>query len=391
MAEALWAFLDARAVEIHVREHLRQRLQSGEKLRVKLGLDPTAPDLHVGHLVVLDVLRAFQDHGHTVVPIVGDFTGLIGDPSGRSDMRPILTREQIDANARTYFDQIFKVLDPARTEIHGNAEWSLEMSAADVLRLMGKATLQQVLAREDFATRLKEGTPVGAHEILYPFMQGYDSVPIHADVEIGGTDQLFNLLFAREIQRAYGQEPEDIMVFPLLEGLDGKQKMSKSLGNYIGIAEPPEQIYGKAMSIPDQLTERYLRLVSGLSDDYVDEVLKLPARDAKAALAKQLVRRLQGGEAAEAAEQDFGRKFRQRDVDTLRDSSLPEVSLATGSTAADAVLAASGAKSFSEVKKLAGQGGLRVNREKVAADHRVDDRDVVQYGKGKFVRVRLTG
>jgi tyrosyl-tRNA synthetase len=389
MGEALWDFLNARAVEIHVREHLRERLQRGDKLRVKLGLDPTAPDLHVGHLVVLDVLRAFQDHGHTVVPIVGDFTGLIGDPSGRSDMRPVLTREQIDANARTYFEQIFKVLDRARTEIHGNAEWSLEMSAADVLRLMGKATLQQVLAREDFATRLREGTPIGAHELLYPFMQGYDSVPIHADVEIGGTDQLFNLLFAREVQRAYGQEAEDIMVFPLLEGLDGTQKMSKSLGNYIGIAEPPEQIYGKAMSIPDNLIERYLRLVSGLPASEVESVLKQPPRDAKAALAKQLVRRLHGEEAAEAAEQDFARKFRQRDVDSLRDSALAEVSLPPASTAADAVLAVSGAKSFSEVKRLAGQGGLRVNREKVATDHRVDDGDVVQYGKGKFVRVRI--
>jgi tyrosyl-tRNA synthetase len=390
MGEALWDFLNARAVEIHVREHLRERLQRGDKLRVKLGLDPTAPDLHVGHLVVLDVLRAFQDHGHTVVPIVGDFTGLIGDPSGRSDMRPVLTREQIDANARTYFEQIFKVLDRARTEIHGNAEWSLEMSAADVLRLMGKATLQQVLAREDFATRLREGTPIGAHELLYPFMQGYDSVPIHADVEIGGTDQLFNLLFAREVQRAYGQEAEDIMVFPLLEGLDGTQKMSKSLGNYIGIAEPPEQIYGKAMSIPDNLIERYLRLVSGLPASEVESVLKQPPRDAKAALAKQLVRRLHGEEAAEAAEQDFARKFRQRDVDSLRDSALAEVSLPPASTAADAVLAVSGAKSFSEVKRLAGQGGLRVNREKVATDHRVDDGDVVQYGKGKFVRVRIS-
>jgi tyrosyl-tRNA synthetase len=367
---------------------LRERIERGDKLRVKLGLDPTAPDLHVGHLVVLDVLRAFQDHGHTVVPIVGDFTGLIGDPSGRSETRPMLTREQIDANAKTYFDQIFKVLDADKTEIHGNAEWSLPLSAADVLRLLGKATLQQVLAREDFATRLKEGTPIGAHEILYPFMQGYDSVPIHADVEIGGTDQLFNLLFAREIQRAYGQQPEDIMVFPLLEGLDGKQKMSKSLGNYIGLTEPPEEIYGKAMSIPDKLTERYLRLVSGLRADEIDEAVNLPPRDAKAALAKQLVRRLHGDAAAEGAEQDFDRKFRRRDLDGLKDSALPEQVVPSLSTAADAVIAITG-KSFSEVKRLASQGGLRVNREKVSPEHRIVDGDVIQYGKGKFVRVRL--
>src|SRR5919198_2194597 len=356
MADELWDFLRARAVEIHVADHLRERLQRGDQLRVKLGLDPTAPDLHVGHLVVLDVLRAFQDNGHTVVPIVGDFTGLIGDPSGRSETRPMLSREQIDANAKTYFDQIFKILDPDKTEIHGNAEWSLPLSAADVLRLLGKATLQQVIAREDFANRLKEGTPIGAHEILYPFMQGYDSVPIHADVEIGGTDQLFNLLFAREIQRAYGQEPEDIMVFPLLEGTDGRQKMSKSLANYIGIAEPPEQIYGKAMSIPDHLTERYLRLVSGLAGAEVDELLKLPPRDAKAALAGQLVRRLHGEEAAGAAEADFDRKFRQRALP----EEIPEKKV-TSAELVDALVETGLARSRGDARRLLDQAGVRVN------------------------------
>ena len=380
----LWEFLRARAVEIHVADHLRERIERGDKLRVKLGLDPTAPDLHVGHLVVLDVLRAFQDHGHTVVPIVGDFTGLIGDPSGRSEMRPILTREQIDANAKTYFDQIFKILDPDKTEIHGNAEWSLELDAADVLRLMGKATLQQVLAREDFATRLKEGTPVGAHEILYPFMQGYDSVPIHADVEIGGTDQLFNLLFAREVQRAYGQEPEDIMVFPLLEGLDGKQKMSKSLGNYIGISEPPEEIYGKTMSIPDTLTERYLRLVSGLAGAEVDELLKLPPRDAKAALAGQLVRRLHGEEAAGAAEADFDRKFRQRALP----EEIPEKKV-TSAELVDALVETGLARSRGDARRLLDQAGVRVNGEKANGGSELADGDVIQVGKRNFVRVRL--
>jgi tyrosyl-tRNA synthetase len=315
---------------------------------------------------------------------VGDFTGLIGDPSGRSEMRPMLTREQIDANAKTYFDQIFKVLDPAKTEIHGNAEWSLELTAADVLRLMGKATLQQVLAREDFAARLKDGIPVGAHEILYPFMQGYDSVPIHADVEIGGTDQLFNLLFAREVQRAYGQEPEDIMVFPLLEGLDGKQKMSKSLGNYIGIAEPPEEIYGKAMSISDSLTERYLRLVSGLPRGQVDEVLKLPPRDAKAELAKQLVRRLHGEEAAEAAERDFDRKFRQRALP----EEVPEMKI-TSADIADALVETGLARSGRDARRLLEQSGVRVNGAKVDGVRRLKDGDVLQVGSRRFVRVRL--
>jgi len=213
--------LRQRAVEIHVEDHLRARLERGDQLRVKLGLDPTAPDLHVGHLVVLDVLRAFQDDGHTVVLIVGDFTAMIGDPSGRSETRPILSREQVDAAARTYLDQIYLVLNRERLEVRRNSEWLGEMKGADVLRLLGKATLQQVLQREDFAERLKAGTPIGAHEILYPFNQAYDSVAIEADVEIGGTDQLFNLLFGREIQKAYGQEPQDIAVFPLVEGMDG--------------------------------------------------------------------------------------------------------------------------------------------------------------------------
>src|SRR3981081_1661594 len=229
VSSAFFDRLRERAVQIHIAEHLQARLERGDKLRVKLGLDPTAPDLHVGHLVVLDVLRAFQDEGHTVVLIIGDYTAMIGDPSGRSETRPMLTREQVDANAKTYFDQAFLVLDRERTEVHGNAEWLAKMEAADVLRLLGKATLQQVLQREDFADRMKAGVAIGAHEILYPFNQAYDSVAVNADVEIGGTDQLFNLLFGREIQKAYGQEPQDVAVFPLIEGTDGVQKLSKAL------------------------------------------------------------------------------------------------------------------------------------------------------------------
>ena len=301
--------LRQRAVEIHVEDHLRARLERGEKLRVKLGLDPTAPDIHVGHLVVLDVLRSFQDEGHTVVLIVGDYTAMIGDPSGRSETRPMLTREQVDSNARTYFEQVYLVLDRERTEVHGNSEWLAEMSAGDILRLLAKATLQQVLQREDFADRLKSGVAIGAHEILYPFNQAYDSVAVRADVEIGGTDQLFNLLFGREIQKAYGQQPQDIAVFPLLEGLDGVQKMSKSLGNYIGVSDAPEQVYGKTMSIPDGLIEKYLRLISDLGAKEVEEILNLKPRDAKAALAHQLVKRLHGEEAAAGAEASFVSQF----------------------------------------------------------------------------------
>jgi len=377
--------LRERAVEIHVEEHLRERLLRGDSLRVKLGLDPTAPDLHVGHLVVLDVLRMFQDDGHTVVLIVGDFTAMIGDPSGRSETRPILTREQVDAAARTYLDQIHLVLSREHLEVRRNSEWLGEMKGADVLRLLGKATLQQVLQREDFADRIKAGTPIGAHEILYPFNQAYDSVAVRADVEIGGTDQLFNLLFGREIQKAYDQEPQDIAVFPLLEGTDGSMKMGKSLGNYIGLTEPPEEIYGKTMSIPDTLTEKYLRLVSGLTGQELDAVLAMKPRDAKAALARQLVKRLHGQEAAAHAEADFDRKFRRREMPedvAERKVSNPHDLVAT-------LVEVGFAKSRGDARRLIEQGGVRVNGEKATPEMKLGDGDVLQAGKRNFVRIRL--
>ncbi|TMG23119.1 MAG: tyrosine--tRNA ligase [Chloroflexi bacterium] len=384
MTQSFFQDLRERAVEIHVEDHLRSRIERGDKLRVKLGLDPTAPDIHIGHLVVLDVLRAFQDHGHTVVLIVGDFTAMIGDPSGRSETRPILTREQIDANAKTYFDQIFLVLDRDRTEVHGNSEWLAKLSAADVLRLLGKATLQQVLQREDFAQRLKEGAAVGAHEILYPFNQAYDSVAVRADVEIGGTDQLFNLLFGRDIQEAYGQEPQDIAVFPLLEGLDGTQKMSKSLGNYIGVSEAPEQIYGKTMSIPDRLLEKYVRLTSGMPRAEMDEVLALKPRDAKAALAHRLVHRLHGEEAAARAEKDFETKFRRREMP----EDVPERFVMDLEDVPGSLVEAGLARSRGDARRLIEQGGVRVNSEKIGLDWKLRDGDVVQVGKRNFVRIR---
>jgi tyrosyl-tRNA synthetase len=385
----LFERLRQRAVEIHVEDHLRVRLERGEKLRVKLGLDPTAPDLHVGHLVVLDVLRDFQEDGHTVVVIIGDYTALIGDPSGRSETRPMLTPEQVTANAETYFKQVDLVLDRKSIEVRHNSEWLAPLTAADILRLMGKATLQQVLQREDFANRIKAGTAIGAHEILYPFNQAYDSVAVKADVEIGGTDQLFNLLFGREIQKHYAQEPQDIAVFPLLEGTDGEQKMSKSLGNYIGISEPPEQIYGKTMSIPDRLTEKYVRLISGLDPKRQDEVLAMKPRDAKAALARQLVKRLHGEEAAARAEADFDTKFRKRDLDALRGTIISRrFDAETLSTAADVIIQSGLAKSYSQVKRVAEQNGLRVNGEKVPADHRIKEGDVIQFGKKGFVELK---
>jgi len=384
MSPVLWEWLRERAVQIHVADHLCERLRRGDQLRVKLGLDPTAPDLHVGHLVQLDTLRAFQDDGHIVVLIIGDYTAQIGDPSGLSETRPMLSREQVDANAKTYVDQLYKVLDPHRTEVHRNSEWLAEMTAGDILRLLGKQTLQSVLQREDFAQRLEAGAPIGAHEILYPFNQGYDSVAIRADVEIGGTDQLFNLLFGRELQRAYGQEPQDVAVFPLLEGPDGR-RMSKSLGNYIGIAEPAEEIYGKTMSIPVRLTETYLRLVSGLPAREVDRALALGPRDAKAALARRLVERLHGTGAAAAAEEDFDRRFRRRELpDDLEEHTPRNPADLVGT-----LVELGWYPTRSAARRVVEQGGARVNQHTVGVDQALDDGDILQAGKRNVVRVRL--
>ncbi|HKW08518.1 MAG TPA: tyrosine--tRNA ligase [Candidatus Dormibacteraeota bacterium] len=364
--------LRERAVEIHVEDHLRSRIERGDKLRVKLGLDPTAPDLHIGHLVVLDALRMFQDGGHTVVVIIGDYTALIGDPSGRSVTRPMLTEEEIARNAETYFKQLGLVLDRGKIEVRHNGEWLAKMTAADTLRLMAKATLQQVLQREDFADRMKAGTPISAHEVLYPFNQAYDSVAIQADVEIGGTDQLFNLLFGREIQKAYGQEPQDIAVFPLLEGTDGVQKMSKSLSNYIGLTEAPEQIYGKTMSIPDALIEKYVRLVSGLDRTAQGEIVAMRPRDAKAALARRLVERLHGADAAARAEEDFNVKFRKREIPQERESwDQPVSDLVTF------LVDAGIASSRGDARRLVEQGGVRINGAKVGLDGKPVKGDVV--------------
>ena len=341
-------------------------------------MDPTAPDIHAGHLVVLDVLRLFQDEGHTAVLIVGDYTARIGDPSGRSETRPVLSREQVEANAQTYLDQAYRVLDRDRTEVRRNSEWLEGMTAADILHLLGTQTLQSVLQREDFAKRLKEGHPVGAHEILYPFSQAYDSVAVDADLEIGGTDQLFNLLYGRDIMRAYGKTPQDVAVFPLLEGLDGVNKMSKSLGNYIGITEPPEEVYGKVMSIPDELTARYARLLLGR-----DELPDNP-RDAKAEVARGLVQRLHGAEAAGVAEGAWDRLFRHRELPSELSELRP-----TRPNLITALLEAGFAKSASEARRLLQQGGVRVDGDKVAEDLELADGNVVSAGKRKFVRVRL--
>jgi len=374
--------LRERAVQIVAADHLLARLERGDRLRVKLGLDPTAPDLHLGHLVVLDALRAFQDDGHTVVVIIGDYTAMIGDPSGRSETRPMLTQEQVAANAQTYFDQVDLVLDRSKIEVRHNSEWLATMTAADILRLMGKATLQQVLQREDFSDRIKSGAAIGAHEILYPFSQGYDSVAVKADVEIGGTDQLFNLLFGREIQKAYGQEPQDTAVFPLLEGLDGMQKMSKSLNNYIGLSEPPEQIYGKTMSIPDPLIEKYVRLISGLDEREQAEVLAMKPRDAKASLAHQLVKRLHGEEPARRAEEDFDLKFRRHQTPDRID----EFETGFPIRLIEAMVSSGLAESNREARRLIEQRGVKIDGVVATGDDPLNPASVVQVGKRRWIR-----
>jgi tyrosyl-tRNA synthetase len=382
MSLSLWEWLRGRAVEVHVADHLCERLQRGDKLRVKLGVDPTAPDLHVGHLVVFDVLRAFQREGHTPVLIVGDYTARIGDPSGRSETRPVLSSEQVEANARTYFEQAFRILDRERTEVHGNSEWLASMDAADILRLLGTQTLQAVLQREDFAQRLREGSPIGAHEILYPFNQAYDSVAVRADLEVGGTDQLFNLLFGREVQRAYGQPAQDVAVFPLLEGTDGRQKMSKSLGNYIGIAETPEQIYGKTMSIPDELTEKYLRLLFDLQPEEVASLLAEGPRDAKAGLARRLAGRLHGEDAAARAEEDFERRFRRQE----QPPEIEEFRTGFPMRLIEGMVMSRLARSGNEARRLIEQRGVRVNGRLATGDDPLEPNDVVQVGKRHWRR-----
>src|SRR5215470_3815326 len=300
---------DELLIESEFAQKLARSAASGKPLRCKLGLDPTAPDIHLGHTVVLNKLRQLQDLGHTVIFLIGDFTSMIGDPSGRNTTRPPLTREQIEANARTYFDQAALVLDRQRTEIRYNSEWSEPLGAAGMIKLAAKYTLARLLERDDFAKRMRENAPIAMHELLYPLMQGYDSVALQADIELGGTDQKFNLLVGRELQRHYGQEPQCILTMPLLEGLDGIDKMSKSKHNYIGITEAPFEMFGKAMSISDTLMWRWFDLVSLRSNEDIAR-LKREAeqgrnpRDIKIALGKEIVTRFHSAQAAEQAEQE---------------------------------------------------------------------------------------
>jgi tyrosyl-tRNA synthetase len=382
--------------EDELRRKLERSVATGKPLRVKAGFDPTAPDIHLGHTVLIRKMRHFQQLGHTVIFLIGDFTGMIGDPSGRSATRPALTREQIDENAETYKQQIFKLLDRERTEIRFNNEWFSKFGADDFVRLAGKATVAQLLERDDFKKRFQSQAPISLHELLYALAQGYDSVALEADVELGGTDQKLNLLMARQVQQAYGvKEPQLIMTTPLLEGLDGVQKMSKSLANYIGITESPRDIFGKVMSISDELMWRYYEL---LTDESLTEITALKAavergerhpRDLKAELAGRIVADFHSQAEAEEASCEFDQLFRDRQMP----SDVQTIEKPAGAIKLVKLLAAEGlAPSVSEAQRLVAQGGVRVNDERVSdvkleVGSQPGDETLIQVGSRKFLRV----
>jgi tyrosyl-tRNA synthetase len=393
-------FLRKGTVEIIREEDLRAKLLKSERtrlpLRIKLGADPTAPDIHLGHTVVIRKLRAFQELGHTVIFLIGDFTGLIGDPSGKSSTRPQLTSEEIAENAETYKAQIFKLLDPAKTVIDFNSRWMSALGSDGFIRLASHTTVRQILERDDFQKRLAEEKPIALHELLYPLVQGYDSVALEADVELGGTDQKFNLLVGRNLQREYEQEAQVCIVMPLLEGTDGVQKMSKSLGNYIGITEPAQEMFGKVMSISDDLMWRYYEL---LTDVRPDEIKRMSAeaeagsrnpRGLKAELAKRIITDFHSVQEANTAEEEFNRIFKQKQTpDEIEERAVSDSRWKLPRLLVETALASS----VGEARRLIEQGGVRLEGERVSdANYEVDlsagRACLIQVGKRRFLRVR---
>jgi tyrosyl-tRNA synthetase len=376
---------------------LERSVASNTPLKVKLGLDPSAPDLHLGHAVVLHKLREFQELGHQVIIILGDFTGRIGDPTGRSETRRQLSDEEVLANAATYREQVFKILDPAKTEVVFNSQWLAKLNFADVIALASKYTVARMLEREDFSRRYREQQPISIHEFFYPLMQGYDSIALHADIEFGATEQKFNLLMGRHLQREYGQEPQICIMMPILVGLDGVQKMSKSLGNYIGITEEPGEIYGKVMSMADELMTEYYSLATDYTMAEVAEIESalingtLHPRDAKMKLAHCIVRIYHGGDAADTAEAEFKNVFQQGDLP----SDIPEVDVSPlveqGAVSLLKLMTfANLTGSSSEARRLIQQGGVRVNGEKtedIEAMIPAVPGTVIQAGKRKYIRI----
>jgi tyrosyl-tRNA synthetase len=403
-AQRQLAILKARCVDLLVEEELHRKLcrslATGTPLRVKLGLDPTAPDLHIGHTVVIHKLREFQLLGHEVVFLIGDFTGRIGDPTGRSETRKALTETQIAQNAETYKRQMFKILDPHKTVIDYNSRWGKALGSEGIIKLAAQYTVARMLERDDFQKRFAEGRPISIHEFLYPLLQGHDSVALKADVELGGTDQKFNLLVGRELQREAGQEPQVIMTLPILEGLDGVQKMSKSLGNYIGIDEAPQAIFGKAMSIPDALIVRYMELTTAIARDEIAATASgltngaMNPRDAKVRLAKTLVTQYHSAEAAEEAARWFAQTFSARQFP--EDADIVRVDPAAIEAGAQVwiirllTLCGKGTITSSEASRLVAQGGVKVDGETISdreARVPLDRERRVQVGKRRFYKV----
>ncbi len=398
--EEQFHIIQSGAAEIIPEEALMEKLKRNKPLNIKLGVDPTAPDIHIGHAVPLRKLRAFQDLGHQVTLIIGDGTALIGDPSGRNTTRPQLTRDQIKVNAQTYVDQAFKILDPEKTTLRYNSEWILSLGMEDLLKIASNFTVARILERDDFHNRYSNNQPISLHEFLYPLMQAYDSVVIKADVELGGTDQLFNLLAGRELMEKMGMEPQVCLTLPLLEGTDGVKKMSKSYGNYIGLTDKPNDMFGKVMSIPDELMVKYYRLASTLSVDQIDAIEAGLAADeihpnrCKRDLARNLVSAYYDEAAAEEAEQAFDRLFKQHDIpDDVPEFAADLTPNEEGKVYVAKLIHDAGmAQSVGEARRLIDGGGVKINGEALAAkEYNVDpsmlEGAVVQVGKRKFTRL----
>ncbi|TES10937.1 tyrosine--tRNA ligase [Pseudomonas aeruginosa] len=388
------ALIQRGADEILVEAELVAKLKRGQPLRIKAGFDPTAPDLHLGHTVLINKLRQFQDLGHQVIFLIGDFTGMIGDPSGKSVTRPPLTREQVLENAETYKSQVFKILDPAKTEVAFNSTWMDQLTPADFIRLASQYTVARMLERDDFSKRYASNQPIAIHEFLYPLVQGYDSVALKADVELGGTDQKFNLLMGRELQRAYGQEAQVILTMPLLEGLDGVKKMSKSPGNYIGIQEAPGVMYSKLVSIPDTLMWRYFELLSFRSLDEIDSFRKdveagANPRDIKIKLAEEIVARFHGEEAAASAHKSAGNRLKEGELP----EDLPEIELSSPEDmpVASVLNKAGLVKNAAAARDLLGAGSVKVDGQVVDRTFMLalGETRVFQAGKKAFARITL--
>jgi tyrosyl-tRNA synthetase len=394
------------AVHVETEAELLAKLREGRPLRVKYGADPSAPDLHLGHSVTLRAMRDLQDLGHQIVFIIGDFTGMLGDPSGKSQTRPQLTREQVEANAETYARQVSKILDMERAEVRNNSEWLGALTPYDVIRLAAQATVAQMLARDDFGQRYRDNQPLGVHELLYPIFQGYDSVAVEADIELGGTDQIFNFLFARELQRGVGQAPQIPITRPLIPGLDGQQKMSKSLGNYVGLTDPPDEMYGKLMSIPDALMEQYCRLCTDVPEAEIEQMARemasggLNPRDAKMRLAREIVGTYHSPEAASAAQEAFTRLFaggkKDPGLETLLEAAEEAVLAADLEGQAvwlsKALVLAGLAPSASEARRLVQQGGVWVGEGKASdaqAEITLTDGLLLRVGKRRVRVVRF--